>query len=84
MLIYAYILSSVNRNSFMSIEAAVRILAGTMVLFSLILGLTVNVHWLYLTAFVGLNLLQSGFTGFCPAESVFRKLGLTHRNGECQ
>lgn len=68
----------------MSIEAAVRILAGTMVLLSLTLGLTVNIHWLYLTAFVGLNLLQSGFTGVCPAEGFFRKMGLTYRNGKCQ
>lgn len=65
----------------MNAERGVRILAGTFVLLSLGLGVEgspifASASWLWLTAFVGANLLQSGFTGFCPAEIVFRKLGL--------
>ncbi|MCP4566727.1 MAG: DUF2892 domain-containing protein [FCB group bacterium] len=58
----------------MSIENMIRVLAGTMILISLALGLTVSPYWFILTGFVGLNLLQSAFTGFCPAEMIFRKL----------
>ena len=65
----------------MTPERGVRILAGTLVLLSLALGapaspLFVSPHFLWLTLFVGANLLQSGFTGFCPAEMILRKLGL--------
>lgn len=60
----------------MSIDRAVLAMAGTMVLLSLLLAQFVSPLWLWLTAFVGANLLQSAFTGFCPAAIVFRKLGL--------
>lgn len=65
----------------MSAERGVRIMAGTFVLLSLGLGVEgspifASQNWLWFTAFVGANLLQSGFTGFCPAEIVMRKLGL--------
>lgn len=65
----------------MTAERGVRILAGTFVLVSLLLGveaspLFVNARWLWLTVFVGANLFQSGFTGFCPAEMILRKAGL--------
>ncbi len=60
----------------MTIENAIRMLAGTMVLASLALGVWVNPYWLLLTAFVGVNLIQSAFTGFCPAVAIFRKMGL--------
>lgn len=60
----------------MSIESAVRILAGTFVLLSLALYLWVSPWGLLLAAFVGVNLIQSALTGFCPAESIFRHLGL--------
>ncbi len=65
----------------MTTERGVRILAGSFVLLSLGLGidgspLFVSRRWLWLTAFVGANLLQSGFTGFCPAERILRKLGV--------
>jgi Protein of unknown function (DUF2892) len=67
----------------MKLENAVRILAGTMVLASLALATWVNIHWLYLTAFVGVNLIQSALTGFCPAEIVFRKLGVGKDSKSC-
>jgi hypothetical protein len=50
--------------------------AGIMVLASLLLALLVSPYWLLLTAFVGLNMLQAAFTGFCPAAVIFRRLGL--------
>ena len=59
----------------MTIENAVRALAGTFVLLSLGLGYFVHPGFFLLTAFVGANLLQSAFTGFCPAAMIFKKLG---------
>ncbi len=60
----------------MNIDRFVLAFAGTVVLVSLSLGLWVNQNWFFLTAFVGLNLLQSSFTGFCPLAIVLRKVGL--------
>lgn len=60
----------------MSIDRVVLAFAGTVILVSLALALTVHVYWLGLTAFVGLNLLQSAFTGFCPLAMVLKKIGL--------
>ena len=60
----------------MKIENAIRALAGTMILASLALAHYVSPNWLWLTAFVGANLLQSAFTGFCPAETVLKRLGI--------
>ena len=60
----------------MTVERAVRLLAGVMVLLSLALAHWVSPWWLWLTVFVGLNLLQSAFTNWCPAISVFRRMGL--------
>jgi hypothetical protein len=59
-----------------NIDRAVFAMAGIMVLVSLLLAHFVSPLWLWLTAFVGANLLQSAFTGFCPAVTIFRKLGL--------
>lgn len=60
----------------MKLNDALRLLAGFMVLLSLGLTVYVDGRFLWLTAFVGANLLQSAFTGWCPAVWVFRKLGL--------
>lgn len=60
----------------MNVDRAVLTLAGSIVLVSLTLAWLVSPYWLVLTAFVGANLLQASFTGFCPAAIVFRKLGL--------
>ncbi len=60
----------------MKLENAIRILAGTMVLISISLAHFVSQWWLLLGVFVGCNLIQSAFTGFCPAEMIFRKLGV--------
>ena len=58
----------------MSLENSIRMLAGLLVSISLILYFFVSPYWLILTAFVGLNLLQSSVTRFCPAEIIIKKL----------
>jgi hypothetical protein len=58
----------------MSIENMVRVWAGVLILLSLALGLTVTPYWFVLTGFVGLNLIQSAFTRFCPAEMILKKV----------
>lgn len=60
----------------MKLENAIRALAGTLILTSLLLAHYISQNWLWLTAFVGANLLQSAFTGFCPAETILKKLGV--------
>lgn len=60
----------------MTVHRAITAFAGFMVLLSLLLTFYVSPHFVWLTAFVGANLLQSSFTGFCPAASAFRALGL--------
>jgi hypothetical protein len=65
----------------MNIERYVRLFAGTFVLLSLALGAPASpvfqsANWLWFTAFVGLNLMQSAFTGFCPLVNVLRALGV--------
>ena len=64
----------------MTVENGVRIVAGTIILFSLGLSLLHSHWWLLLTTFVGVNLFQSALTGFCPAEQILRRiLGDTHK-----
>jgi p-aminobenzoyl-glutamate transporter AbgT len=60
----------------MNIDRAVLVLAGSMVLLSLALARLVSPYWVLLAAFVGANMLQAAFTGFCPAAMIFSKLGL--------
>jgi hypothetical protein len=73
----------------MTIERIVRIVAGFFILLSLTLahvGGTVNLgemSWLWFTAFVGLNLFQSGFTNLCPLVTILKKLGFKEGTGAC-
>lgn len=60
----------------MTVNRALRAMAGVVILVSMALGHWVSEYWYLLTAFVGLNLLQSAFTNWCPAMTIFRKLGL--------
>jgi len=60
----------------MSIDRFVLAVAGAMILVSLLLGHYVSPYWLWFTAFVGANLLQSAFTGFCPLALMLRKAGV--------
>ncbi len=59
----------------MTIDRIVLAFAGTVILVSLGLAVKFNINWLWLTAFVGANLLQSAFTGFCPLATILKKLG---------
>jgi hypothetical protein len=60
----------------MTVERAVRLMAGVVILLSLALAHYHSHNWLWLTGFVGLNLLQSAFTNWCPAMTIFRVMGL--------
>lgn len=60
----------------MSIDRLVLAFAGTMILASLLLGIYLSPNWFWFTAFVGANLLQSSFTGFCPLAVILRKAGV--------
>jgi DUF2892 family protein len=59
-----------------NVDRAVFVFAGSVLLLSLALTWLVSPYWLLLAAFVGLNMIQAAFTGFCPAAIVFRKLGV--------
>ena len=59
----------------MSIDRVVFAFAGVVILVSILLAAKVNMNWLWLTAFVGVNLLQSAFTGFCPLAMILKKMG---------
>ena len=60
----------------MSLDRAVLAFAGVMTLLSVLLTVFVSPLFMWFTVFIGLNLLQSAFTGFCPAAIIFRKLGV--------
>lgn len=60
----------------MSIDRAVLAFAGTVILLSLVLSQYHHTAWLWLTAFVGANLLQSSFTGFCPLAMILKRIGV--------
>jgi hypothetical protein len=60
----------------MTIDRVVLAFAGTMILLSLLLSQLHSAYWLWFTAFVGLNLLQSSITGFCPLVKIIKPLGV--------
>jgi len=60
----------------MTVERYLRLIAGTFILLSMALGTWVHPYWYFFTAFVGLNLLQSGFTNWCLMMVFLRKLGV--------
>ncbi|MFZ4058891.1 MAG: YgaP family membrane protein [Ferruginibacter sp.] len=57
-------------------EKIIRVTAGSMVLLSITLALTVHIYWIGLAGFVGINLIQSVFTGFCPLEKILKLKGI--------
>jgi hypothetical protein len=65
----------------MTTEKIIRVLAGSMILISVSLAHFVSPKWLLLTCFVGVNLIQSAFTGFCPAGIVLKRFGIG--SGSC-
>jgi hypothetical protein len=60
----------------MTIDRVVLAVAGSMILISLLLSQIYSPYWLWFTAFVGANLLQSSFTGFCPLVKILKPLGV--------
>jgi Zn-dependent protease len=60
----------------MAIDRIILAFAGAMILISLSLGVLHSLYWLFITAFVGANLLQAAFSGFCPLAIILKKLGL--------
>ena len=60
----------------MTVERALRLIAGVVVTASVALGYFVSPYWFLLTAFAGLNLFQSGLSNWCPAMTILRKLGV--------
>ncbi|MGD0680409.1 MAG: DUF2892 domain-containing protein [Terracidiphilus sp.] len=67
----------------MTVERGVRLIAGVIILVSLALAYCFSQYWLWLTVFVGLNLLQSAFTNWCPAISILRAFGLKNGDSCC-
>ncbi|TOQ01784.1 rhodanese [Vibrio parahaemolyticus] len=65
----------VRRRRVMTLENAVRVFAGTMVLVSVILTVFVHSNFIWLTVFIGVNLIQSAYTGICPAAYFLKKFG---------
>jgi hypothetical protein len=61
----------------MTVERALRLIAGAFVALSVLLGIYVNANFLWFTLFVGVNLFQSAFTNWCPMIVILRKAGLT-------
>jgi Inner membrane protein YgaP-like, transmembrane domain len=60
----------------MTVERAIRVIAGTFVFASVVLGMFVHPNFYWFAAFVGLNLFQSAFTNWCPMMTILRKAGL--------
>jgi hypothetical protein len=67
----------------MTLERYIRMFAGIFILISLVLSRYHSPHWLWFTAFVGFNLLQSSLTRFCPLEIILKKLGVGKAQSSC-
>ncbi len=65
----------------MTVERGLRLMAGVMVLLSIALAYYFSLYWMWLTVFVGLNLLQSAFTNWCPGMTILRGMGLKDASG---
>jgi hypothetical protein len=63
----------------MTVDAVLRTIAGGFVILSVLLGMVVDTRFLWFTLFVGANLFQSGFTGWCPMMTILRKAGVPER-----
>ncbi len=66
----------------MTVGKMLHVVAGAMIMISLALAHYVSPNWLWFTAFVGLNLFQSGFTNFCLLSNILKKLGLPEQAGQ--
>jgi hypothetical protein len=63
----------------MTVESMLRLIAGVFVMASVLVGLFVDPRWLWFTLFVGANLFQSAFTGWCPMMTILRRAGVPDR-----
>jgi hypothetical protein len=61
----------------MTINDWIHVIAGSLILSSLALGILISPYWFLVTAFVGINLFQYGFTKYCPMATILRKLGVS-------
>nr|WP_198266101.1 DUF2892 domain-containing protein [sulfur-oxidizing endosymbiont of Gigantopelta aegis] len=68
----------------MSVERSLFLLASVMVIASTLLSMYVNTNWSWFTLFVGFNMMQSTFTGFCPPGWLFKRLGMKTEAQICQ
>lgn len=66
----------------MTVERALRAIAGAFILASVVLAVLHSTYWLYFTGFVGLNLFQSGFTNWCPMVWILEKAGLRREGAQ--
>lgn len=67
----------------MNVDRIVHLVAGSMVLLSIVLANFVHPAWMWLGVFVGVNLAQSGLTNFCPLATMLRRLGVSDRGSCC-
>ena len=65
----------------MTLEPMLRVIAGVFVIAGVLLGMYVHPYFLWFTVFVGLNLTQSGFSGWCPMMTILRRMGVRDRAG---
>ena len=68
----------------MTVNEALRLIAGIMILLSLLLTQFHSPNWVWFTAFIGINLLQSSFSKWCLMMTILKKIGLKGRNADCQ
>ena len=65
----------------MTVERAILLVVGLLILASVLLAVYVNLNWLWLTGILGVHLVQASFTGLCPVVMVLKKLGLPQKSG---
>ncbi|WP_422039155.1 YgaP family membrane protein [Roseibium sp.] len=65
----------------MTVERAILLVVGTLIVASVLLAVYVNLNWLWLTGILGAHLVQASFTGLCPVVLILKKLGLPQKSG---
>ncbi|WP_306145133.1 DUF2892 domain-containing protein [Roseibium sp. MMSF_3412] len=65
----------------MTVERAILLVVGTLIVASVLLAVYVNLNWLWLTGVLGAHLVQASFTGLCPVVMILKKLGLPQKSG---
>ena len=65
----------------MTVERAILLTVGGLIILSVLLAVYVNLNWLWLTGILGAHLVQASFTGMCPGVMLFKRMGLPSRSG---